>query len=225
MIPQNVGTLDLDAIIPLFAFTNYNLLAPNESLRFCNYTGVVYEGMEFMALGCESDGWDFVGQGAIANPTLKVSNVGRVISDWLFKIKSNSNYRLEGATLIRVLTQKKFLDGQPNENDAIKSFTPDKFVIEQVPAETYQAVEFKLSTAFDIDGLTLPSRSALRSCPWIYRSPECGYTGSKMFDLNDQYTTAKYKDKCSKSLSGCRARFGVNAILPFGGFPGLNSFG
>lgn len=224
MIPQNIGTLEVDAIIPLFELSNFNLLSPGETLKFCNYTGVIFEGEEYLAIGVESSGWDIVGQGALANPSLKVSNVGRVISDWLYKVKNEPNYRLEGSTVTRTLTQKKFLDGQSNENDAVKSFTPDIFILDQVPAETYQAVEFRLATPFDIEGLTLPSRPALRSCSWIYRSSECSYTGS-YFTLQNQPTLDKSKDQCSKALSSCECRFGTNSVLPIGAFPGLNSFG
>ena len=33
------------------------------------------------------------------------------------------------------------------------------------------------------------------------------------------------KDECSKTLAGCKCRFGDNAVLPFGGFPGTEKFG
>lgn len=223
MIPNNLATLDLDAIIPLYTLSDFNLLNPNETIRFCNYTGVKFEGDEYLALGCESEGFSLVGQGQLPNPIVRVSNVGRVISDWLYKVKTEPNYRLEGSTVTRVLTQRKFLDGQPNQNASIKSFIPDIFILNQVSAETYAAVEFQLATAFDIEGLTLPARAALRNCSWVYRSAECGWYGA-MYDLNNNPTSDPSKDRCNKSLTACRTRYGYYAgVLPFGGLPGLSS--
>lgn len=48
-------------------------------------------------------------------------------------------------------------------------------------------------------------------CPWIYRGPECGYTGPAVSE----------PDVCGKTLADCKKRFG-NTALPFGGFPGLS---
>lgn len=223
MIPDNISSLEPDAIIPLFTLSDFNLLSPKDSLRFCNYTGVSFDGDEYLALGCEAEGFNLIGQGAIPNPVLRVSNVGRVISDWLYKVKTEPNYRLEGSTITRVLTQKKFLDGQPSANAAVKSFIPDIFMLNQVSAETYAAIEFVLSTAFDIENLTLPARAALRSCAWLYRSTECGYTGTEMYDLNNNVTLDPKLDKCNKSLAACKRRFGSFGVLPFGGMPGLSS--
>lgn len=33
------------------------------------------------------------------------------------------------------------------------------------------------------------------------------------------------KDDCSKTVTGCKLRFGENGILPFGGFPGTDKYG
>ena len=35
----------------------------------------------------------------------------------------------------------------------------------------------------------------------------------------DMPTNDPDKDECSKCLLGCQARFGINAVLPYGGFP------
>ncbi len=38
-------------------------------------------------------------------------------------------------------------------------------------------------------------------------------------DANDQVVGSSSLDICGKRLSSCKARFGQNAELPFGGFP------
>ncbi|MBF4089245.1 phage minor tail protein L, partial [Burkholderia pseudomallei] len=48
--------------------------------------------------------------------------------------------------------------------------------------------------------------------------PECGYIGAACFDKDDNQVSDPALDRCSKKISGCERRFGVNNPLPFGGF-------
>ena len=81
-------------------------------------------------------------------------------------------------------------------------------------------VEFELAASFDLEGVTLPRRQIVQNvCPWRYRGSECGYTGTAYLDANDQAVASSSLDVCGKRLSSCKARFGQNAELPFGGFP------
>ena len=224
MLP-GIEALDSDTTISLFEISNFNLLVPTETLRFCNLSGVSFQGQEYQAIPVESSSYDLIGQGSMPNPKLVVSNVGRVISNFLYQVKTTPNYRLEGCTVTRRLTQKKFLDNQPSANAAIKEFTPDVFLLEQIEEETYLSVKFRLATAFDIEGQTLPGRMALRSCVWVYRGAECGYFGDAKYTVKNDPTIDPSKDICNKSLAACKLRFGANAVLPFGGMPSLGNFG
>lgn len=220
---ENITDLDPSAIIPLFEISDFNLLAPTETLYFCNFVGVSFEGREYQSIPCSGEGYDLIGQGSIPNPTLTVSNVGKVISNFLYQIKNNSDYRLEGCEVKRRVTQKRFLDGQPDANAAIREFMPDIYLLEQVAEETFQAVKFRLSTPFDLEGMSLPSRMVLRSCGWLYRGEECGYLGPA-YDLQNNPTLDPTKDVCPKTLTGCEVRQGKNGVLTFGGFPGVGNF-
>jgi lambda family phage minor tail protein L len=216
-------SLSPDSPIELFEISGWNLTNLAETLYICNFTGVTFEGVNYQAIGCESEGFDLIGQGPIPMPQLTVSNIGRVISDLLFNCKTNTNYRLEGSTVLRRITQKQFLDGQPNAGFAIKELPQQQYIIEQMQEETYLAVKFRLASPFDVEGVTLPARPLLRSCSWRYRSAECGWTGG-MFTLNNQPTTNPALDQCAKSLPACECRFGPYAELNFGGAPGLNTY-
>ena len=44
------------------------------------------------------------------------------------------------------------------------------------------------------------------------------------FDENDQGVSSQSFDVCGKRLSSCKVRFGQTAELPYGGFPGINSY-
>lgn len=218
---SGLESLEQDTKIELFTLDQFNLRNPNEAFYFCNYSGVMFEGIEYTAIGCETDGYDLIGQGSIPNPTIAISNVGNVVSNLIYKLISTPGYRLEGSRVTRITTSKKFLDGQSNVGDSIRQNQPDIFILNQMSELTYQAVRFTLATNFDLEGDLLPSRVALRSCGSVYRSPNCSYLGSDMFTITNQRTLDPDKDVCSKSLTACKRRFGSTSVLPFGGFPGL----
>lgn len=223
LLPANLATLSPNSPIELFEISGFNLANPTQAMLICNFTGVSFEGVSYLAIGCESEGFDLIGQGPIPTPGLVVSNVGRVVSDWLYTCKTSANYRLEGSKVLRRVTQQQYLDGQPSSNAAIKELPQQVYVIDQMQEETYLAVKFRLGSPFDVEGVTLPARPLLRSCSWRYRSAECGWMGGR-FTLNNQPTSDPALDQCSKVLSACQCRFGQYAVLPFGGAPGLNTY-
>lgn len=245
-LPQNLQSLTPEAQIELFVLTDYKLTPSGgggygsggssggadvlpDAFRFCNFTGVRWRETpgsppyNYQAIGCESEGYDVTGQGALPQPKVVVSNVGRIVSDLLFQLKNNPLYRLEGATLIRHVTQVNFLEDGPDYLEPARQLPPQIYQIEQVDNETISAVQFVLSSSFDLDGATFPNRQALRTCPYRYRGPECGYTGSAMFTRANQPTGDATQDICNKSLTACELRFPVG-LLPFGGYPGLGGF-
>lgn len=222
---SGLADLDQDTLIPLYELSEFNLANPYETFYFCNYAGVSFEGIEYQAIACESTGYDLVGQGQIPQPNITISNVGRVIGNILYQLTNQPGYRLERSKFTRRLTKKKYLDGQPNAGDSIKEYMPDIHVIEQLAEQTYRAVRIVLSTPFDLEGMYLPGRLALRSCGSIYRGDECGYVGTNMFTIRDQPTVDPTLDVCSKTLTGCKLRFGEYSVLPYGGYPGLGAFG
>jgi phage-related protein len=145
---------------------------------------------------------------------------------------------LIGAKITRCKTYKKFLDGEPTANSSAH-YPLDIYRIERKASENRLQVEFELSSVMDQRGAQLPARTITAFyCPWIYRrynggtsgdpaldfnyhpaDNACPYTGSNYFDIDNASTTAA-NDKCSKTESGCKARFGSTGVLPFGGFPG-----
>lgn len=219
---SGIESLEQDSKIELFQIDRFNVANPNEAFYFCNYSGITFQGIEYQAIGCESEGYDLIGQGSIPNPSLAISNVGNVVGNLVYKLISTPGYRLEGARVTRITTSRKFLDGQSNAGDSIRQNPSDIYTLEQMQEMTYQAIKFRLATAFDLESDVLPNRIALRSCAWVYRSLECSYLGSDMYDIANKRTLDPDKDVCGKSLKSCKLRFGNASTLPFGGFPGLN---
>lgn len=229
MLPANLQSLTPDTFIELFEVSGYSIADPAATFRFCNYTGVSYRvtpaspPYEYQAIGCESEGFEIVGQGPIPQPKVTVSNVGRMVSDWLHDLKYNPLYILEGATVTRRLTQSVFLEGGPESLSPARELPPAIFQIEQIPEESFKAVQFLLSSPFDLAGATLPNRPALRTCSWRYRSGECGYVGAARYTRANVATTDPTLDICNKGVMACEQRFPVGSVR-FGGFPGLGRF-
>lgn len=216
-----IESLESDSKLELFILDQFNLRNPTEAFYFCNYSGVIFNGIEYQGIGCQSEGYSLIGQGSIPNPTIAVSNVGSVVSNLIYKLISTQGYRLEGSRVTRITTSKKFIDGQSNSGDSIRQNQPDIYQLEQMTELTYQAVKFRLATAYDLEGSLLPNRIALRSCGSVYRSTACSYLSSAAFTINNIPTLDPTLDVCAKSLAACKTRFGSSAVLPFGGFPGV----
>jgi len=222
---RDIYALNNQTPIELFRLTRFDRLSPERSIYFCNFTGATFEGIDYTPLGCESEGYDVTSQGTNPMPTLKVSNVGRLISSWIVACERNPTYILEGSRVIRRLTQKKFLDGEAAAGDAIREFPRHIHRIEQIPDINAESVTFKLSNPWELEDVTLPRRLASRDCSWTFRGARCGYAGSVMRDINGRVTTDPAKFDCGGSAAQCAKYFGATAILPFGGYPGIGAFG
>lgn len=183
---------------------------------------VVWQGISYDPWPIKASGFDKSGQGTLPRPKLQVSNYGGAISA---EVQANDD--LVGCKLTRKRTLARFLDavnfkdGNPTA-DPNQFFPDEMWFIEQKTQEEETAVEFELSSVFDLMGVQLPNRQIIKnSCPWKYRGAECGYTGP-YFDKNNQQTGDQSKDYCTKLYSACNARknFFANGIIHFGGFPG-----
>lgn len=130
-----------------------------------------------------------------------------------------------GARIIRRRTLGKFLDavnfegGNPTA-DPDEQLPDEVWFVERKASETLEVVEFELTSAMDFNGVRLPRRQIVANqCGWGYRSPECGYAGGPVAQIDGTPTSDPQLDRCGKRLSDCRLRWGANAALPFGGFP------
>lgn len=104
--------------------------------------------------------------------------------------------------------------------DPLSALPDEIFYVVQKTAENRLIIELELGTASDLTGAGIPKQSVLLNCRFRYRGNGCGYAGGPVADYYDQPTTDPAKDACSHKTSGCKLRFGANADLPFGGFPG-----
>tara|TARA_Y100000015_G_scaffold8868_2_gene8369 strand:- start:5080 stop:6117 length:1038 start_codon:yes stop_codon:yes gene_type:complete len=120
--------------------------------------------------------------------------------------------------------------GVPDPN---AQFPQERWFIDRKASETRDTVTFELASKFDLAGQKLPRRQVIANvCQWVYKSSECGYnpsvgpgktidgTNFRRFDVNNEGVTTDADDVCGKRIASCKCRFGDNAQLPFGSFPG-----
>lgn len=190
-----------------------------------NGSAVSFNGNVYLPLDMESEGFEWSGVSAPPAPKVRMSNVMGLIGGLVI-----GGGDLVGATLTRIRTFKRFLDGEP-EADGTMHLPLDVYRIERKSAHNKRFVEFELATPFDHQGRVLPARQCLRdACTHIYRryvdgafvyeKATCPYVGSTYYDQTGLATVDPTKDRCGKRLSDCKKRFGT-APLPTRAFPGM----
>jgi lambda family phage minor tail protein L len=187
------------------------------------YNGIGYEdqpitwqGIDYQPFPVEADGFEYTASGTLPRPTLKVSNIGGFLAQYLRTIAGGLKAKVtRKRTLGKYLDAVNFPDGNPNQ------FMPDEiFYVSRKANENPIFVELELAVAFDAEGIRLPRRQVIAgTCQWVYRGPECGYTGPPVQDITGNPTSNPNLDRCRKTLTACKARFGEWGILPTSAFP------
>ena len=205
------------------------------------YGSVVWNGDSYMALPIEVEGFEYSGQGTLPRPKMRISNILGTITQLISTLPEG----LEGAKFTRIRTLGRFLDavnfpsgsyvvsnywdvgyesGTSGTADPLAEFPREVYFVDRKSAETRDVVEFELASAFDMAGVRAPKRQCITRCQWVYRSAECSYAGTNYFDTSDEPVGNASEDVCGKRVDSCKARFGQNAELPFGGYPGIGTY-
>jgi lambda family phage minor tail protein L len=227
---KDLQGLQGDAIIELFELdlqsSDFDTGIPDTDryVYFCNWVvadgrPVQFAGEIYTAIPFKSSGFEVRSEGVLPNPTLTIANIGLEFTTLI-----NTFDDLLGMKIVRRRVLARHLDNG-SDPDAGARWPDETWFVQRKASEGKLSVTFELSTPFDLDGVTLPKRRALRyACPWVYRSADCSYTGPAVADAKDRPTTdPNYsgEDRCGKRINSCRLRFGGNSDLPYGGFPGL----
>lgn len=168
---------------------------------------VVWKGQTYQPYPIKGSGFENSAKGTSNRPTLAISNLFGLVTGLV-----NDFEDCLGAVVCRRQVYAYNLDpinfpNNSNPKHNIHNEIVKYYVIEQVESLGVDVVRFKLAIPTELDGLLLPARTMMaNTCQFIYRSPECGYTGRPVADEKDQPTTDPKKDKCSKCLTGCALR-------------------
>ena len=227
----NLYSLDLS----MFGQSNLNFYV---GFNEADTDGAIYfNSIKYYPANINAEGFDWNGKGQPPSPKLSLStiNIDGTSNALLLSLINDYN-NLQGAKFTRIRTFQKYLDGNSDSGSAVKAFVSDIFTIDRKSLENKYAIEFELSSVIDQTNATLPKNIVSASyCPWKYRyrnsdntawvyilgDDTCPYVGANMYTLDGTLTTNPLLDKASKQFNTCcKPRFGIDAIYPFGGFPG-----
>jgi len=189
-IAADIQTLSPTAVIELFELDCTDL--GGEVFRFHNGTNklsqnIVWQGNEYIRFPIQVSGFELSGQGQFPRPTVIISNVMSSITTILLQYKD-----LLGSKFTRKRTLLKYLDAvnfpggvNPTEDTSV-FLTDDIYYVDRKASENRDQVQFELSSAADLQDVQVPKRVIGQStCPWVYRSSKCSYTGIPLYDEQD----------------------------------------
>jgi lambda family phage minor tail protein L len=226
-IPELLQRLDPGAMVKLFEIDVSSITGtsgPTDHFYFHagtddTFQPIVWQGKTYSPWAIIADGFEMTAKGTLPRPSLTIGNY-----QGLLTALSKDLQDLVGASVIRRRTFARYLDGQPDA-DPNQYLPDDLYYIERKVRSDKNNFVFELASALDIQGVQLPGRAiATNFCSSVYRGPECSYAGTNYFDVNNNVVGTLAQDVCSKSLTGCKLRFGATAILPFGGFPAAKAY-
>jgi lambda family phage minor tail protein L len=196
---------------------------------------IVWDGNTYSKFPIQIEGFEYNAEsGSLPRPTIRVANLLGTITTILLGVNATTpGNDLTGAKVTRIRTLVRYIDDVNFDGGSNPFGTPDTtsklpdeiYYVARKVSETRDIVTFELAAAFDLAGIRAPKRQCSANlCSWIYKGSECGYSGTKYFDENDNTVSSSADDKCGKRLNSCAIRFGSTAELPFGGFPGIGAF-
>jgi lambda family phage minor tail protein L len=182
-----------------------------------NYGALQFRGYDYSPWPIKATGFAKSAKGPFPRPELTLSNVTGYISS-LLPIYDD----FVGAKVTRQRTVARYLDNGANPDP--NAVLEDVFFVNQRKVETQEAVTFELVSSLDLGDKVLPGRIMVTTCPSEYRGPECSWPGTnplKWYDRDDVQVFTQSADRCGRKISSCKKRFGANAELTYGGFPGM----
>lgn len=189
---------------------------------------ITFRGKQYSSVPIQAEGFEVSGRGALAQPTLRMANVNNLAGSIAASYED-----LVGAVLTRTVTFRQFLDdGAMADPDAVIPSTVWEVLQKTKQNKLY--IEWKMGSFLDREGEEIPKRKVWKhTCMWSYRTFNaktgefdytdvlCPYAGTAYFDKDGNPTTAD-KDLCGKRVRDCKLRYGAKAVLPHGGFLGVN---
>lgn len=213
---------------PTLRFHAYNLPHAPEEIDAAEGgikpKSIWWQGNEYGAWAYEIEGMAKNSDGSPARPLLRVANIDGLISSLCLQFDDMALAKVTiYETFAHYLDARNFPEGNPTANP--EEFFKQVYFIDRKMSEVAgEAVEFELSSPFDLQGVMIPGRQIHNLCFWCmkgdYRSGRgCNYTDNKYFDERGEPVDDPALDKCGGLISDCKKRFGENEPLDFGGFP------
>ena len=178
--------LDLQptAILELFRIFPDKVNKPTLFLGFHGGTvfnkSLTWQGVQYLPLSMESEGFDIFGDGKLARPKLKVLNKDYIITNFL------QNYNdLINAKIVRKRVSVKYLDDTNFDGsnpfgiaDPKAELTNETWLVGRKTQESKVFVELELASPLDLESFNVNYREVVsKFCYWKYRGEGCRYAG------------------------------------------------
>jgi len=150
---EELSVLAPNAIIELFELQLDNTLHGASTTYYwhngvnANVTGdIVFNSNTYVRLPVKAEGFDYSNTGSLPRPTLTISNLAGDITALLLVVNATTpGNDLGGATVRRVRTLKKYLDGEPGA-DPNARFPTEIWYIDRKSSENRDLVQFELAS-------------------------------------------------------------------------------
>lgn len=223
-IKRELHTLKPKEWVELFVFDD-TIIGGSQVLRWYSGTSsadlpIVWQGFTYNPYPVQITGFEMNSAGQLPRPKLTGSNIGGLLGSYLESMSDALGSKVtRKRTLGKYLDAVNFTGGNPTADP--NQYVPDEtYYVAQKLRENPIFIEIELASAHDAAGILLPRRQVIAgTCQWVYRSAECTYAGPAVQDINGNPTTSLSEDRCRKTLSACRARFGQNGVLMTSAFP------
>lgn len=181
---------------------------------------IFWQGEEYSPWPVKIEDVEINADGSPSNPKLSVANLEGAITALCLVYQNMENARVTiHRTLAKYLDATNFSSGNLDADPSQENL--DIWIIDQKLTENDEQVQFLLANPAAVGNYKI-GRKMTPYCYWCqrgkYRGADCGYTGSAMFDKDDNPTSDPAVDQCSGTIVGCKVRFGNDAELPYGGF-------
>lgn len=203
-VARSLLDLQPTAILELYKLYPDTTNSPNIFITFHGGSvfggNVTWQGVQYIPVPVEAEGFGIFGDGTLPRPKIKVSNNDRLVTYLLGKYKDFKN-----AVLFRKKVFVKHLDdvnfdgqnpfGLANSEAEISQ---EKYLIGQKVQENKAFVEFELNLPLDLDNFDVNYRTVnAKYCYWTYRGLGCQYAGkpvekedgSSFVNVEDQRVT------------------------------------
>jgi lambda family phage minor tail protein L len=200
-IQHLVSTLEPGTLVELFQL-DLTMFEGGDRLYFHNDTvvgGIItFQGIDYSAWEMSVEGFEGNTSGQLPRPKVNVGNIGAAITALCRQYDD-----LRGAQFTRLRTLERYLDGQPGA-DPTQIMGLEIWVVDRKANEDWQQCSFELSSANDVQGVTLPrGRMNATICATEYRGAEaCLYTGVPKTDGFGQPFTGLTTDAGAWNLFG-----------------------
>lgn len=178
--------LDLQptAILELFRVFPDKVNKPTLFLGFHAGTvfnkSLIWQGVQYLPLSMECEGFDVFGDGKLARPKLRILNKDYIITNFL------QNYNdLVNAKIVRKRVSVKYIDDAnfDGENpfgvaDPKAELTNETWLVGRKTQESKVFVELELASPLDLESFDVSYREVVsKFCYWKYRGEGCRYAG------------------------------------------------